>query len=381
MLYLYYKGIIVDSIQLNIQIWYRNSVSVKASCLSISMNKILFISLFGFLLFASCKKDPFIVDGEILPFENDNIRIELVSNSLPSNTRDIHFFNSSSGLAVTYNGEIYKTNNSGSKWDLKFSNLNSQQRYFQIYFTDSNIGYVVGGNTSGGGQGAAASGGSILKTIDGGNSWTEVFHLSGQIEFVSITSNAIGELFAISNGGKGRIYKSNDSGMNWALIDSVDFHLNQICFDGNYGFCSGMGGNIIRSNDHGATWSLNFTFPAYYATDIKFSNGIGLLVVNDNRIFRTSDYGNSWSDVLFHQNGTYVIEALTANNYIVFGAGTSFGGCSGDASGMIFQSKNGGEDWTEIEFKQISPIRYSSFYTASEGYVVSGSKLLKVLVK
>jgi len=45
------------------------------------------------------------------------------------------------------------------------------------------------------------------------------------------------------------------------------------------------------------------------------------------------------------------------------------------------QTTNGGDNWTEIEFKQIAPIRYTSFYSATEGYAVAGSNLLKITIK
>jgi photosystem II stability/assembly factor-like uncharacterized protein len=345
------------------------------------MKGLTYIILVGFLLTTGCKKDVLIPSGATLPFENDNIKIELVSNSLPSSIQDIFFLNALTGFAVNYDGKIYKTSNNGVTWDLKFSNPIPNQPLFQILFTDANVGYVVGGSTSCGGSGCIPTGGIILKTTDGGNNWTSILQGPSIVKFVSISSNSFGDLFAISNGTKGRIYKSTDEGLNWTMVDSLDFNLNRIYFEGNFGFCSGMQGNVIRSNDNGATWALNATFTANYATDIKFINNNGFCIANNQIVYKTTDNGDHWTQSLIHQNGSFVLNPLTANSCLVFGAGTYSGDCFGTSSGIIIQTTNAGVSWNETELKEIGPISHTSFYSTTEGYAVAGNKLLKIKVK
>lgn len=345
------------------------------------MKHLFYISLIGLSLTTSCKKDDIINNGATLPFENNNIKIELVTPTTPSNFIDIFFLNASIGFAVSYDGKIYKTTNKGVAWDLIYTNPTANQPFFQILFTDANSGYVVGGSSSCSGTGCVPPGGLILKTDDGGNNWTKILQASSLEKFVSISSNSSGDLFAISNGTKGRIYKSTNAGLNWSTIDSLNFNLQKIFFADNFGYCSGMKGNIIRSSDNGTTWTLNKIFTANYASDIKFINGNGYCIADNQIVYKTSDNGNNWSQSLNHQSGSFVLNPLTRNSCLVFGAGSYSGGDFGTWSGKITLTKNTGNNWTEIELKEIDPIRYTSFYSSTEGYAVSGSRLLKVTVK
>ena len=156
-----------------------------------TMKHLFYISLIGLFLITSCKKDDIITNGATLPFENNNIKIELVTPAAPSSIRDIFFFNASTGFAVSYDGKIYKTTNNGVAWDLKYTNPTTNQPFFQILFTDANVGYIVGGSNSCGGTGCVPPGGLILKTTVGGDNWTKIFQSSSLEEFVSISSNSL----------------------------------------------------------------------------------------------------------------------------------------------------------------------------------------------
>lgn len=344
------------------------------------MKNLIYISFIGLLLTAGCKKEPSIPYSTTLPFENDDIKLELVTDSAPSSIRDIFFFNSSTGIAVSYAGKIYKTTDNGVSWDVKYTNPTANQPFYQILFADANVGYVVGGSTSCGGNGCIPPGGLILKTTDGGNTWTNILQ-APSVEFISIAINSAGDLFAISNGTKGRIYKSTNSGGNWATIDSVYIHLQKINFSGGFGFCTGSDGKIIRSSDNGTTWVLTTTLTANYATDIKFNSGNGFCIADNQTVYKTTDNGSNWIQILNHQNRPYVLNPLTANSCLVFGAGVYSGGDFGTWDGEVLQTTNAGSTWTATEINSIVPIRYTSFYSATEGYAVAGSKLIKVTVK
>ena len=340
------------------------------------------ILLVATTMIISCKKNnPLpIQTAETLPFENANIKLERISSSVPANVRAVHFFNPSSGVAISYEGKIYKTVDNGLTWTIQYSNPITDQPFSQILFTDTNIGYVVGGSNSCGGTGCIPSGGVILKTTDGGNSWTKVFQMS-KVEFVSIASNNSGDLFVVSNGTKGRIIKSTNAGINWTTIDSTDFTLGKITFTSNYGFCSGQNGKIIRSSDNGGTWELAATLSAIYTDDIKFNSGNGYCIANNQTVYKTTDNGNNWTQKFHTEFQTFILNPLTENSCLVFGAGRSFGDFVLVSYGAIRQTTNAGNDWTETEFSDILPIRYTSFYSTTEGYAIAGSRLIKVTVK
>ncbi len=341
------------------------------------MKKLIYISLIGFLLITGCKKDKPVLTVATLPFETDDIKMESVGSFIHTNLTDIFFLNASIGFMVSYDGEIYKTTDNGVSWNLKYTNPTANQPFYQILFVDENLGYVVGGSASCGGTGCSPSGGIILKTIDGGNTWSTVLtHPS--VEFVSIAVNSLTELFAIT---KSQIYKSTNAGINWVNIDSNHYSLNKINFNGSFGFCTGNGGKIIRSIDNGATWSSATTLAAYYATDIKFKSENGYCLANNQDIYKTDDNGENWIPTLNASYTSYVLNPLTENSCLAFGAGVSDGGL-GLYDGRVTQTTNGGSVWTTIEIRDILAIQWTSFYSATEGYAVSADgKLIRVTVK
>lgn len=344
------------------------------------MNRLICISLVIFFATISCTKENPLATGESLPYESSSIKLELISSSLPLGIRDIYFSDTSNGIAVSYDGKIYKSDDNGVSWTTQYSNPIPEQPFYQILFTGASVGYVVGGSVSCGGTGCIPSGGVILKTIDGGASWINVFQ-AGKVEIVSIAKNSTGELFAVSNGTKGLIIKSTDSGSNWTTIDSTDFRLEKITFNNNIGYCTGANGKIIRSINNGSTWELAATLDAYYVTDIRFTSNNGYCIVNNQSIYKTSDTGNNWTQKYSSDFYSLVLHPVTETRCLVFGEGRYSGGDFGHWYGAFRQTTDSGDDWTITEFTDIGPIRYISFYSSTDGYAVADRKLIKVTLK
>lgn len=351
------------------------------------MKKVIYLSFFILLFFIGCKKDsdlpPDVQVEQNLPFENDYIKMDLITSSAPANVRDIHFLNSTKAIALTYKSEIFKTMNGGLNWTLQYTNPIIDQRLYQILFTDSNTGFAIGGSNSCSGKSCIPPGGLILKTIDGGVTWTNLYQKSG-VEIVSISSNSSGDLFIISNGSKGRISKSTNGGTSWSIIDSTTFQLNKITFAGNFGFCTGMNGNIIRSSDNGNSWKLQTTLDAVYVTDIKFINDIGYCMANNMTVYKTTDFGLNWTKKFDSDGIFYGLIPVTKDICLIYGSAGYTGGCFGIFYGGIGQSINSGSDWTVIPLPEIPSILCTSFYSSTDGYLIGGYNkgyLIKVTLK
>lgn len=344
------------------------------------MNRLICIYLVIFVATISCTKENPLKIGESLPYESSSIKLELISSSLPFGIRDIYFSDASNGIAVSYDGKIYKSDDYGISWTTQYSNPVTEQPFYQILFTDTNIGYVVGGSTSCGGTGCTPSGGVILKTIDGGASWINVFQ-AGKVEIVSIAKNSSGDLFAVSNGTKGRIIRSTDNGSNWSTIDSTDFHLEKVTFSDNIGYCTGANGKIIRSINNGSTWELAATLNAYYVSDIRFISNSGYCIANNQSIYKTNDTGTNWVQKYSSDFFSLVLHPVTETRCLVFGGGSYTGGDFGYWYGAFRQTTDSGDDWNVTELTDIGPIRYISFYSPTDGYVVADNKLIKVTLK
>lgn len=345
------------------------------------MKKITALFLFGILLNTGCKKEESAAQrGETLPFENEHFKLEFVSNSVPASIRDIHFMDQAIGIVVTYDGQIFRTKDGGSTWVLKYTSPTPDQQLHQILFTDPQTGYVVGGSLSCNGNGCVPPGGILLKTTDGGNSWQSMLQIK-EVEFISVAQSNIGDLFAIANGKGGFIYKSSNAGNDWVLIDSVSFSLNRINFTANTGIITGTGGTILSSQDKGSTWSTSTMGGSQFFTDITFENGMIYCLSNYNTIYQSNDNGTSWSLYYTASHGILKIVPLSANTFFTFGSGWYTGGCFGRSYGAVRHSSDDGKQWTETEFSDTDPIRFCSFTSPTEGYVVARTQLLRVTVK
>jgi photosystem II stability/assembly factor-like uncharacterized protein len=338
------------------------------------MKKLFVFIIPTLLVLTSCKKSN-INKETVLPFENNNVKLELVNSSMPFNICGIYFLNAFNGIAITYYGNIYRTIDKGNNWTLQYTNQTSNQPFFQIFFTDSNVGYVIGGSNSCSGSNCTPPGYLILKTIDGGQNWTKVFLNTKGI--TSIAANSSGELFAILEG----ISKSTNGGSVWTEIDSSILAWDKILFSNNYGFCTGSLGKIYRSIDNGNTWTLTDTLKGNHIDDIKFFNNFGFCIANFGQtVYMTTDYGSTWIETYHSVSQSYVLNPLSDEDCIIFGSGRYSGGDFGTWNCAIRQTTNSGNNWTAFELN-IDPIRYTSFYSATEGFAIAGTKLIKVTLK
>jgi len=312
-----------------------------------------------------------------IPFENNNIKIDFAADLPSTYVRDMHFFDASNGIVISNAAEIYQTKNAGVSWVRRYAAPDSIPLH-QLFFTDNNTGYAVGGTISCSGNGCIAAGGRILKTTDGGNSWQIVLNDPAK-EFVSIAMNSKHELFVVSNGAKNEIFKSADNGSNWTHETSSPYQFYEMVFNGERGFITTLSNKWLISNDNGITWNVDSSFASNYSNDIEFNDGVGYCFSNLD-VLQTTDNGESWiSQGISGASGFGVVKPLSQKSCIVFGSGSYSGGDFGIFYGAIWQLVDG-NSWTGTQFKNTS-FYSASFYTATNGYVASTTKLLRITVK
>ena len=343
------------------------------------MKNILTLFVLISITVISCTKEKTPSPIQILfpSFENSNLKMEVVSSSFPDeNDGDIHFFNGETGIISTSSGNIYKTVDGGMNWNKKYSDPSGHYLQ-QILFEGNAVGYVVGYSHSNDWTGV------ILKTIDGGETWQNIFELPGA-EFETIAANTNGDLF-VSNHGE--LVESHDHGLTWTenLIPSIR-NIIKITFSHGLGFCVGQDssskGIILRSDDNGSSWHEAGTFNSiYYIDDIAFADGTGYCIADLHLIYKTTDDGDSWTQVYDAVSRTYKLDPLSSSNCLIWGAGPYTGGDFGTYYGAVRQSKDSGATWAENIFNDISGIQHTSFYSPTHGYAIAGSTLIKVTIK
>jgi len=225
-------------------------------------------------------------------------------NSTPNTA--MNFATIDTGLGCS-SKDIYKTTNGGVTWN---SVYHDTTLYLGGLFLLDHKNFFV--------FGFAGSPDStiLLKTTDGGNSWTALrFRTCGMAIGISFLTQNIGYL-----AGDGCVIKTIDGGLTWNLSyhDSIQGFNGIYFFSVDTGFALGTAGDIFRTDDGGQTWNIANTFgnnTLWY--NMTFVNqNIGYIVGGDGfstgSILKTTDGGFNWTlDTSFSE--TFFDVAFTKN--------------------------------------------------------------------
>jgi photosystem II stability/assembly factor-like uncharacterized protein len=315
---------------------------------------------------------------------------------------DIVFTNSNSGLAVGNFGIILKTTNAGETWQR--ITISWDYDFNSISFVNDSIGWVVGdlgkiikttdgGNTwneqylsptrtftlvdfideeNGWAIDPYYTGGRLFKTTDGGNNWeNKLFNTSPYFikDFILIDEN--NALFFCSKSlREGGILKTTDGGDSWSSVfDSNDNLFSADKFENSI-LSVGTRGIIVKSTNLGIDWLYNSSkLDLLYIWDASFINeDYAWLLIDFQKIYKSTDGGNNWSLVSYFQNQIlrkiHFIDNLT-------------GWAVGD-TGIILKTIDGGQNWVDQSIASIS-IDYKEIYfiNAEVGWIFGINNLLQ----
>ncbi len=170
-------------------------------------------------------------------------------SSFESTIFGIHFFDSSNGL-IYQSGWVSKTSDGGQTWEDVYQGGFCDKMQFP---TDS-VGYISGGATWDG-----MSYGELHKTVDRGNSWTnlgsapEIF--DWEIRAMYFISKDTG---FIANHNR-EVYMTQDGGITWAKRcgDLPHYILDMVFLSKNEGYGAGYWG-ILKTLDGGISWAWDY---------------------------------------------------------------------------------------------------------------------------
>ncbi len=213
-------------------------------------------------------------------------------NVTAADIKSIFFIDDLTGWICCSNGAIFKTTNNGVNWIIQNSgvstNLNS------IKFLNSSTGVSCGSN------------GKVLVTSNGGINWVSVVTpVNQQLLSVDLKNNTI-----MACGENEAFIKSTNLGNSWTQIDyKIITKSNINCvymFDENHYFSCGGGGFVRESTDGGVSFSFKVQpMLAELKSIFFYDNTRGWAVSNKNNVVvRTSTGGNGWS-LPFNSNVTY----------------------------------------------------------------------------
>jgi photosystem II stability/assembly factor-like uncharacterized protein len=150
-------------------------------------------------------------------------------------------------------------------------------------------------------------------------------------------------------GGEGAILRTDDGGQSWSAQDcAAGAPLRDVdAADATHAWAVGaQGGLVCRTTDGGESWSYAFLSPTWSLQGVDFSGtSYGLAVGKNGLILRSEDGGANWetvpADRIFLYEGQ--AEALQLNAVILLES-NGWAWAVGD-DGIILSSYNGGRDW------------------------------------
>lgn len=147
---------------------------------------------------------------------------------------------------------IIKSTDSGNTW--QYINMSAYANTLvEINFIDENIGFASGNNNSGG---------VILKTTDGGITWTQLLNTGTngdyvwKLQYLNSNNNVIfGSIEAVTP-NPGRLAKSTDGGLTWTLTNAPETAIQAVGFvNENHGWMGGHTTGFYETTNGGATWT------------------------------------------------------------------------------------------------------------------------------
>jgi photosystem II stability/assembly factor-like uncharacterized protein len=218
--------------------------------------------------------------------------------STTENINEIYFRNDKNGYVVA-GKKMFATDDGGRSWrEIKIYEprdfRNGTPEFLSVRFADKKRGFIVGSLIKKVGDEDKVIDSLLMRTDDGGESWTrilvpsklELFHL----DFVN---NSRGWIV----GDDGLVLSTQDGGLSWFAQNSrtnkalynVDFR------DSSEGYAVGEKGVILRTENGGGTWELVRTnFPNTFMRVDFADDKNGWIVGYGGTILRSNDRGRTW---------------------------------------------------------------------------------------
>jgi photosystem II stability/assembly factor-like uncharacterized protein len=215
----------------------------------------------------------------------------------------VHFVDKKEGWAAGHWGVILRTSDGGESWTLQREDLANDRPLFSVWFKDNKLGVVCG------------IWGLVLRTEDGGARWEPVTmppapgkNKPTDLNLLSIFADRGEHLFIAAE--RGSVFRSEDLGAHWTELRTGDTGTfwTGIALSTGTVVVAGLRGHISRSVDHGAHWEQLQTGIKSSITSLAQQPNGGLMAVGlDGVVLRSADDGRS-----FTPEASVDREALTA---------------------------------------------------------------------
>lgn len=230
-----------------------------------------------------------------------------------------------------------------------------------IVFPDRKTGFACGQST---GQGNCTGTTSILRTIDGGETWirmnTGSTYVMNKLQFLdAFTGWALG--------ATSTVIKTTDGGQSWTTqTTGIGAGLNDLHFPtANTGYVVGPNGFLRKSTNGGSTWTTISSGSTQTLYGVWFVDAnIGYMVGNGGTIRKTTNGGSSWTSVYSGSDPFRKVWFSDANNGYVL------------AFNKILRTTNGGSSWSVYNAPSNYVLTRMQFISPNKGFAIGDPNVL-----
>lgn len=276
---------------------------------------------------------------------------------------DIEFISDEFGLlcggAKNDFGSIYKSTDGGETWTQTFRSDTLSVN--DIFFLNDSVIYACGDSLM------------VLKSIDGGNNWViiELPNVPWEDYYVPyncIYANNEANIFAVGGEhyNKGLLSETEDGNLHWSHV-SYDNQFNSICFVSEYvGFFGGYG-ILLVTEDGGNTFDY-IDLEGNDFVDVETDKYNTVYALSENGfLYSTNDLGYNWNTEISSFQGGFNDLHFNQSIGIV---------CGND--GIIYRKETGISSWTKL--KDVIDFNLHSVFVKPNGEVLIGAENGKVLM-
>ncbi len=260
------------------------------------------------------------------------------------------------GQSLTYMGDgiVIKTSDGGSSWSSLWTG--TDQGLEGLSFPDLNIGYACGWSAY------------FAKTTNAGVSWTPQSPGSDIYYYTDVVFKDAnhGVVAAQTNTGMG-IYVTSNGGANWTEGSGLTGIPYKVCYvSADTYFLVTNGGDIQKSTNGGLTWSTVYSAGGLLLGIDFYSPMTGMAAGEDGWLFKTYDGGVTWTSQQIAFGYPLWHDFAWSGQNEVFVAGTPE---------QIYKSMDGGSTWSD-DYPQSTgdPALYEILYTGDGIGYICGSQ-------
>ncbi len=203
----------------------------------------------------------------------------------------------------SYTGGLFKSEDSGGTWAKILSKIYVYD--FAVHPVDPKTIYVAG---------YYDGKGRVLKTVDSGATWQEIYNEAGSenpVRAIALNQNSPNQLFIGTHSGN--VIKSADGGNSWQLAQNFKDRINRIMWQSGGIYVLARGKGLFRSPNYAASFedlSASLTGGSSLLDSVS-SNSIeafsqafvdsvasGLIYLTTSEgLYKTTDDGKTWTKI------------------------------------------------------------------------------------